>query len=232
MAPLQQDPMAPRKKYALLKFVREWNEKHPTQQISRPDGFDPDTTVIGSPARYFLKNMQRTTGMEVTGHFSKVVMRKLLPPGIRSEVMADAHAEEGVHEWPPYSNRGEVMKYLKAVGILFGAPWCGAYVSYILKANGFKKFPPNPAYVPSWLDWAKKQGILKPMGDSQMGDLWIWNWDGGTADHIGFCDEGVKGNVAYYLDGNVGASGGTVTDSHRPSSGIASVIDLVKLKNL
>lgn len=51
-------------------------------------------------------------------------------------------------------------------------------------------------------------------------------------DHIGFCDEGVKGNMAYYIDGNVGNYGGQVTDSARPSSGIALVIDLVKLHNL
>jgi hypothetical protein len=232
--PYPRDPMGPRKKYLLLKFVRDkWNPTHPDKQIERVEGFDPDTFVIGDQCRAFLKNMQRATGLEVTGRFNKATMLKLLPPaGIRSAVMADAHDEVGTHEWPPSSNRGPVMKYLESVGIHSGAPWCAAFVTYILKENNVKSLPSQPAWCPSWYEYAAKHGLLKPMRDSKMGDLWLWNWDGGAVDHIGFCDEGVEGSMAYYLDGNVGDNGGTVTDSARPASGVAYVIDLVKLSEI
>jgi hypothetical protein len=177
--------------------------------------------------------MQKATGLEVTGKFNRPTMYKLLPQaGIRSAVMASAHDEEGVHEWPPYSNRGPVMKYLNSVGITSGAPWCAAFVSYILHENKVTGRPTNPAWCPNWVDYARKYNLLKPMRDSRQGDLWLWNWDGGLVDHIGFCDEGIKGSTAYYLDGNVGANGGTVTDAARPASAIAYVIDLVKLSEV
>jgi hypothetical protein len=73
---------------------------------------------------------------------------------------------------------------------------------------------------------------LKPHNESRYGDLWLWNWDGGLLDHIGFCDEGIKGSTAYYLDGNVGNYGGQVTDAARPSYGVALVVDLDKLYKL
>jgi hypothetical protein len=124
-----------------------------------------------------------------------------------------------------------VLKYLKDIG-LGPAPWCAAFVSYILKREGIDRWPPNRAYVPSWGDWAKQKNLTKPLSQSKMGDLWCWNWDGGLLDHIGFCDEGVKGTSAYYIDGNVGAYGGSVTDAERPASGVALVIDLLRLAKL
>jgi hypothetical protein len=233
--------MAPRKKYLLVKAIRIWNDKHPNEKIEYAiidnSKFQPETLVIGPPARETLKRWQRATKQDVTGQFNRKTMRALLEvvnpsAGIRNDVMATAHDEEGTHEWPPGSNRGPVMKYLESIGIKFGAPWCAAFVSWCLKENGFKTIAPQPAWCPSWYEFAAKKGLLKPMRDSKSGDLWLWNWNGGPVDHIGFCDEGLKGSMAYYVDGNVGANGGTVTDSARPSSGIAYVIDLQKLYKL
>jgi hypothetical protein len=230
--PLPIDPTAQRKKFALLKFVREWNAKHPRAQIVQPAGFRPETDIIGTPAREFLKNMQRVTGMDVTGLFNRVTMLKLLPPGIRGEVMAIVHGEVGTTEWPPYSNRGEVVKYLNSVGLGGGYPWCAAFTTWCLHEAGFTKFPPGPASADSWGRWAKSKGITKPKSQSESGDLWVWEWKSSTDgmyDHIGFVDEGIKGSVALYVDGNVGANGGTVTDSSRYAGEIAVTIDLVKL---
>ena len=111
------DPAAQRKKYALVKFVRSWNEKNPGHQIVRPPGFDPETDVIGTPAREFVKSLQRETRLTVTGQFDLATMLMILPPGIRSEVMALAHTQLGMHEWPDGSNMGEIVKYLNAVGL-------------------------------------------------------------------------------------------------------------------
>lgn len=226
------DPTARRKKYALLKWVRRHNARNPAHRIPKPKGFNPETPRIGKPAREYLRAMQRATGMPVTGQFDEATMRRLFPPGIRGSVMARAHAELGTHEWPSGSNSGEVKRYLAAVGLGGGSPWCAAFVTWVLKKQGFTRFPPNPAFVPSWEEWGRARGLLKPHDLSKPGDLWIWDWDGGAGDHIGFCDEGIRGATAYYLDGNVGAYGGSVTDAARPEGGIAVVIDLVKLRRL
>lgn len=227
---MKTDPTAPRKKYALLKWSRRYNKLN-GNKIEVPAGFNPDTKVIGGPAREFVKRMQRATGLPVTGRFDRATMLRLLPPGIRSRVMARAHGELGEHEWPAGSNAGPVLEYLRPLG-LGAAPWCAAFVTWCLHHEGFTHFPANPAYVPSWGAWAKLNDLTKPMSESKSGDLWCWNWDGGLLDHIGFCDEGIKGTTAYYLDGNVGNYGGQVTDAGRPASGVALVIDLVKLSRV
>ena len=161
------DPTAPRKKYALLKWSRKWNESHPKYQIKPPQGFNPEVPRVGAPCRDFLRKMQKATHLTITGQFDRPTMLKLFPPGLRSEVMATVHAEVGEHEWPAYSNSGYVLKYLRAAGINGPAPWCAAFVTYCLKKEGFKKFPPNPAYVPSWGAWAKQHGLTKPHNQSQ-----------------------------------------------------------------
>jgi hypothetical protein len=231
--PGKTDPTAPRKKYALLRWVRTYNTRNPQRPILTPKGFNPESPRVGAPAREFVKRFQRATGLQVTGHFDEPTMARLLPPGIRGEVMALAHSEVGEHEWPPGSNAGPVMEYLRPLGIGPGAPWCAAFVTWVLHHKGFRHFPPNPAYVPSWEEWARQHDLLKPRHLSKRGDLWVWNWDGGAPDHIGFCDEGIKGGTtAFYLDGNVGAYGGSVTDAGRPANGIETVIDLVKLHAL
>jgi len=231
------DATAPRKKYALLKWVRAYNLKHPKAQIERPDGFDPETEVIGDPAREFLKRAQRATNRNVTGQFTRDVMVWLLPPDIRGKVMAVAHGELGVHEWPPGTNRGEVLKYLKAAGIGYGAPWCVSFVYWTLLEAGFKRefLPKYPASTPNWATHARAHGCTKPIGKSLLGDIWLYEWGNGDGmlDHGAFCDDPDPRNATgLSLDGNVGHYGGSVTHVARPASTIAVCIDLVKLYNL
>jgi hypothetical protein len=228
------DPTARRKKFALVRWIRDWNAKHPNDRITHAGGFDPDTSTIGTPARNTLRDAQRKAGKPVTGQFNRETMLWLLPPGVRGEVMAIVHGEVGVHEWPPSSNRGEVLKYLKAAGIPFGAPWCVSFVYWVLKQAGFTHLPSGPASTPNWHTFAKAHGCEKPASQSEFGDIWLWEWNNGDGmlDHGGFCDEGIKGMTAYYVDGNVGDYGGSVTDSNRSAGNIAYCIDLVKLHNL
>jgi hypothetical protein len=229
-----QDPTAPRKKHALKKFSEAWNRKNPGHLIVRPDGVNLDATIIGDPARVWVGRMQAACHLPVTHKFDKATMCKLLPPGIRGEVMAIVHNEVGVHEWPAGSNRGEVLKYLKAAGIGYGAPWCVSFVYWCLKEAGFKHLPSGPASTPNWHTFAKEHGCEKPPSQSYLGDIWLWEWNNGDGmlDHGGFCDEGIKGMTAYYVDGNVGDYGGSVTDAQRSAANIAYCIDLVRLHNL
>jgi len=229
------DPTAKRKKYLLVGAIREWNATHPKQHVSYAPGFDPDTEKIGTPARETLRAYSRTAWHDTTGVWNADTMRRLIlvrnpRAGIRAEVMALAHSQLGVHETPDGSNWGPVAKYLEAVGIHGGAPWCASFVTWALKKCGLRAYPPNPAYVPSWEDWGRQHGLLIPVKDSKLGDLWVWNWDGGLADHIGFCDDSNPGDpVAYYLDGNIG---NRVTQGSRPAAGIEVAISLAKLAAL
>jgi len=236
------DPTAQRKKYALVRWFREYNAKHPAAPLHywRPQGsatspFDPETPKVGTPARETLKIMQRACKLEhISGQFDRATMAILLPPkpNIRHDVMATAMSQLGIHETPDGSNWGPVAKYLGAAGIGGPGAWCAAFVTWDLLDSGFRRaqLPGNPAWVPAWEDWGRKHSLLVPARESRLGDLWIWNWDGGQADHIGLCDDTKPGDpVAYYLDGNVGAHGGSVTEGSRPASGIEVVISLEKL---
>lgn len=236
--PLPRDPSAPRKKYALARFIREWNASHPeAQRITyyrepgeETSGFNPDSEVIGTAARETLKKVQRAVkAPHIDGQFDRETMRLLLPEkdrGIRREVMALAHSQLGVHEWPPGSNRGEVLKYLKAAGVPFGAPWCASFVTWTLENCGVRAQPGNPAWVPAWHEYARQKKLLIPIDDSKLGDLWIWWRD----QHIGFCDDTKPDDlIALGLDGNVGNYGGSVTHVKRTSGEVTAAISLVKL---
>jgi hypothetical protein len=229
------DPTAPRKKYALLKWVRHYNKRNHAHIIAIPDGFRPKVQRIGEPARILLRRMQHAAGIPESGHFDERTMRRLLPPGTRSKVMGKAHSQLGVHEWPAGSNSGPVRKYLEAAGYPWAGPWCAAFVTWVLLKVGFKRscLPPAPASVASWLEHAREHHCLKPVEDALRGDLWIWGFGGNPHAHIGFCDDrDPDDQVAYGLDGNVGDYGGSVTHVTRSSGQITACIDLIKLKRI
>lgn len=227
------DNTAPRKKYALIKWVRRYNKRNPAHAIVVPQGFTPSSKRIGQPARTLLGIMQSRSGLTVTRKFDEKTMLKLFPPGIRGKVMAKAHSQLGVHEWPSGSNSGAVRKYLEAAGYPWAGPWCAAFVTWVLKKCGIKHLPDSPASVDSWMAFARRHDLLKSEEKSLKGDLWIWSFGGDPTAHIGFCDDTKpRDSVAYYLDGNVGDYGGQVTNASRAASQIHACIDLVKLNNL
>ena len=229
---------ARRKKFLLLRYVKRYNEKnYPKHRISIPAGFNVETMQIGEPAREFLRNMQRMVGLNETGRFDVATMRKLLPPGIRGEVMAIAHSQLGVHEWPPGSNDGEVRKYLTAAGYPWAGAWCVSFIYWDLLQAGFKRehLPTGAASTPNWATFAKAHGCTKPISQSLLGDIWLYEWGNGDGmlDHGAFCDDPDPRNATgLSLDGNVGDYGGSVMQVARPASSIAVCIDLVKLHNL
>jgi len=239
--PLQRDPTAPRKKYALAKWIRLYNDKHlSSERITywRAEGeatsaFDPSTEVIGQPARETLKKCQRLWGVPVSGNFDHETMKRLLPVGLRGSVMARAHGELGVHEWPSGSNSGPVRKYLEAAGYPWAGPWCAAFVTWVLKKEGFKSIPKGAASVEAWLNYAYAHDLIIPVQKSKLGDLWVWGLGGNPHAHLGFCDDtNPRDAIAYGLDGNVGAYGGMVTQVQRSTGLVTACIDLDKLARL
>lgn len=239
--PLLHDPTAPRKKFALAKWIRNYNDKHlSSERITyyRAEGetesaFDPSTEVIGIPARETLKKVQRIWNVPVSGHFDNATMKRLLPVGLRGSVMARAHGELGVHEWPSGSNSGPVRKYLEAAGYPWAGPWCAAFVTWVLLKEDVEKVPKGAASVEVWLNYAHRHDLIRPVQKSELGDLWIWGMGGNPHAHMGFCDDtDPKDAVAYGLDGNVGSYGGMVTQVRRASGLITACVNLEKLARL
>lgn len=226
-----------RKKFLLKRYVLLRNKKNPQHLIHIAEGFNEKNDHIGDPARTTLKAMQRMTGIPATGRFDLATMRKLLPPGIRGEVMAIAHSQLGVHEWPPGSNSGEVRKYLTAAGYPWAGAWCVSFIYWDLLQADFKRehLPSGPASTPNWATFARAHGCTKPISKSLPGDIWLYEWGNGDGmlDHGAFCDDpNPRDPTGLSLDGNVGAYGGSVTQVARPAGSIAVCIDLVKLHNL
>lgn len=232
--PAKLDHTAPRKKYRLLGFSRRWNKKHPHNRIEKPEGFDPKTKRVGSYAREFVRRMQEATGLPVTGKFDEATLRLLFPPGVRGQVMAVAHSQLGLHEWPAGSNWGPIKKFLKAIGLGPGNPWCAAFVCWVLRHAGYTgPLPSSPGWVDAWVELARKHGCLKDVDASKLGDLWVWGFGSDPTAHIGFCDDkNMNDPEADGLDGNVGDYGGEVTHVTRSEAQITYCIDLVKLSRL
>jgi hypothetical protein len=230
------DHTAPRKKTRLLRWVRRYNRKNPASRIVILKGFSTKTPRVGAPARELIKEMQRRSGApHISGQFDEWTMLRLFPPTLRGRVMAIAHSQLGIHEWPPNSNSGPVRKFLTAAGYPWAGPWCAAFVTWCLLKAGVKRscLPANPASVESWLDHARAHGCLKPVSASKMGDLWVWGLGGNPHAHLAFCDDtNMRDPEADGLDGNVGDYGGEVTHTARSEGLITACIDVVKLSRI
>lgn len=223
------DPKAPRRKRRL----KRWYLAHGGVRSGIPKGFRVVSPRVGKPARALIRAVQRMAKLPVSGQFDPDTLRLLFPPSRRELVMRIVRRELGTHEWPSGSNWGPVKKYLAAVHIRFGAPWCAAFVTWVLKEHGYRgPLPPLPAYCPSWHGWAKGKGLLKPVALAKRGDILLFDWDGGAADHIGFCTGGLIGKQISTIEGNVGDYGGQVTRKTRTLLTIETCIDLGRLLDL
>ena len=99
-----------------------------------------------------------------------------------NKLLAAAAAEIGVHEHKP--NAGpKIDAWLAAAGVPSPNPWCAAFVFAMCRKAGWKGKVENPASCNGWLTWAKANGKL--VARPRIGDLVVYNWDGGAQDHIG-----------------------------------------------
>lgn len=229
MAKPKLDPKAPRRKWKL----RRWFLQHGGRREDIPKGFRWQTPRVGAPARALIKMVQRMARLpHISGQFDADTRRLLFPPPVRQRFMSVVVSELGTHEWPPGSNWGPVRKFLAAVNIHTGAPWCAAFVVWSLRKYGYKgPLPANPAWVPNWTAWARQKRITKPVALAAKGDILIFNWPGTdpAPDHIGFCFSGLVSKRMWTVEGNIGSYGGQVAKTERTPGLIVMCIDLKKL---
>jgi hypothetical protein len=89
------------------------------------------------------------------------------------------------------TNTGErVNDYLAAAGLAPGNPWCGAFVTWVLRAallatvSSWQKPVPLPGLVQSWYDSARFAGAFVKPADALPGYVVLFHWHG-KWEHMG-----------------------------------------------
>jgi hypothetical protein len=127
-------------------------------------------------------------------------------PGPRA--LAQARKFVGVTEHPPGSNRTPFGRWFGADG----EPWCAIFLSYCFKVGagivlcggtgGTGVTANGCAYVPTLEGWLRDTGQWLDPGRPRPGDIVVFNWDGGKADHAGIVEHDLGGGRFSSIEGN------------------------------
>jgi hypothetical protein len=133
--------------------------------------------------------------------------------------LAEAVQHIGVKETPAGSNRTPFGRWFGVDGV----QWCNVFVSYAFGVGakyticqGFRAagvYPKGCTYVPTTEAWLRATGMWVGRTTPLPGDIAVFNWDGGVADHIGIVEQDlgdgrfacIEGNTADGADSDGGA---------------------------
>jgi peptidoglycan hydrolase-like protein with peptidoglycan-binding domain len=130
---------------------------------------------------------------------------------LAERALARAITQLGVKENPPGSN---LVKYIEWWGKLeWGTvvrfPWCFAFVTWCYNLEGSTALDPRQSrhrYVPYGVADARagRNGlVLASTAGVRPGNLVMYDWDGGVADHVGLFERWkVPGQTFYAIEGN------------------------------
>jgi hypothetical protein len=155
--------------------------------------------VVGPETRRALRG--KTTPRE-----KQPIRRK---PGRYGELaLAEALSHIGQKESPMNSNRTKFGKWFGVDGV----PWCAIFVSYCFKHGadfevakrfrGAGVYAKGCTYVPTVEAWLRVTGQWRGRTTPRPGDIAIFNWDGGTPDHIGIVERYLGGGKFSCIEGN------------------------------
>jgi hypothetical protein len=187
-------------------------------------GFSPGPIdgAYGPTTAAAVKDFQRSRGLDIDSVVGPKTLGALLTasPGgsgatprpastIGREAVIEAARHLDLREDPPGSNRTPFGVWYGTNGV----PWCNIFVSYCLQVGagfticaGFKgagvKAGKGCAYVPTTEAWLRATGMWVGRTDPQPGDIAIFNWDGGRADHIGFVEQTLRNGSFTTIEGN------------------------------
>lgn len=163
----------------------------------------------------------------------RVIDRHPAPLSPRAKALSFARSNIGVKEHPAGSNTGpHISDWLKAVHCP-PAPWCGAFVAACLRVAGVKGLTDRMRYCPWIVEDAKagRNGLAKvvPYAQRQPGDLFVYQWDTGAVDHVGFyTGHDTPGGLAITIEGNTAigndSNGGEVMERQRDRKFVAYVV--------
>ena len=148
--------------------------------------------------------------------------------GAGRRAAAEALRHVGVRESPPGSNRTMFGRWFGADGV----PWCAIFVSYafdvgagVVLCRGWRGAGAGPrgvAYVPTLAACLKATG--RAVEEPRLGDLAVFDWDGGVPDHVGII-LAAHANGIDTVEGNTGigddSDGGEVMRRTRPLGHVA-----------
>lgn len=127
--------------------------------------------------------------------------------------LAEYVRQLGVSESPLGSNRTPFGVWYGTNGV----PWCAILASYCFHTAGVElcagyaytgcKPGKGCAWVPSILHWLRERGwFIEKTETPRPGDLVMYDWDGGIADHIGIVESAPGPKRIVAIEGNVGSS--------------------------
>lgn len=123
---------------------------------------------------------------------------------LRVKALNAAIAQLGIKESPPESN---IVKFSAWYGMV--GPWCAMFVTWAYVQAGSKSFYPKLArwaYCPYMVSDARagRNGLeLVSAHSVQPGDIVLFDWNGGVADHVGLFEKWIKLGVEFSsIEGN------------------------------
>lgn len=156
----------------------------------------------------------------IAGRLTRAALRRAKPDAgsggsrrngsgeIGRKALAEALRHVGVKERPANSNRTPFGKWFGIDGV----PWCNMFVSYCFAVGarytickGYAGAGVNAkgcAYVPTTEAWLRVTGLWIGRSAPAPGDIAIYNWDGGVADHIGIVEADLGGGTFNAIEGN------------------------------
>jgi len=164
-----------------------------------------------------IRAFQRDRNLEIDGVVGPTTRAALATSGTVPQAtpsargraaLAEALKHLGVKETPPGSNRTPFGAWFGVDGVA----WCNIFVSYCFSVgasytitSGFAGpgvYPKGCTYVPTTEAWLRVAGMWLGRVEPQPGDIAIYNWDGGEADHIGIVESYLGNGSFTAIEGN------------------------------
>jgi hypothetical protein len=194
------------------------------QKRLKAKGYDPGHLDgrYGAATAHAVSVFQKGHGLTVDGVYGPATAKTLAGPAVKpppapsgsskgAKALAEALKHVGVKEAPAGSNRTPFGKWFGVDAV----PWCAIYASYcceigagVVLGKGLTAaaggYPKGIAYVPTLEAWLRTTGQWIGRAAPQPGDIAIFNWDGGVADHVGIVKAYLGGGKFQTVEGNTG----------------------------
>jgi cell wall-associated NlpC family hydrolase len=196
------------------------------QKRLKGKGYDPGILDgrYGPTTSHAVRVFQKTHGLAVDGAYGPATAKALTAATVKppakpaaaaatkgAKALAEALKHLGVKESPAGSNR-------QPFGVWFGVDgvaWCAIFTSScfeigagVVLGKGLTAaaggYPKGIAYVPTLEAWLRTTGQWIGRAAPQPGDIAIFNWDGGVADHVGIVKAYLGGGKFQTVEGNTG----------------------------
>ena len=176
-------------------------------KIAIPRGFSVSSDAFGAAAKELTKRIEKHGKLPVNGTPDPKFVALVRSVGLPMAILAVAESQIGVTEHGANNHGVEVRKYLATCDLPEGYPWCAAFTTWCAIEAGYEgPWMQNKAYVPSWVEWAKANGLTVPFDQSRAGDFVAFQFDNDPeADHIGIVESRL-GSALTTVEGNTSNS--------------------------